>query len=155
MTTLCNQNRSRYPIGGRFLGLLGIGALVCASMLTLAPQSLAQMVIKGAEHVETVTPYVTERALRDLPKAKAWQPGVPIREIPKRVYPRRQKDAVPPPPAAPQRDPMLDRQEHRTDLPVNPQTATLAASNYRESGFVRWHLAEVLDLCELSLLRDA
>ncbi|MCH7923324.1 MAG: S8 family serine peptidase [Nitrospinae bacterium] len=34
-----NQNRSRYPGGRSFLGFLGVGALVCASMLMVAAQS--------------------------------------------------------------------------------------------------------------------
>ena len=42
---------------------------------------------KRAEQGATVTPRVTERARRDLPKAKAWQQGDPIREI-LWLYPR-------------------------------------------------------------------
>ena len=48
------------------------------------------VVIKGAEHVAMSTPGVTERARRDLPKAKAWQQGDTIHEVPW-LYPRLQE----------------------------------------------------------------
>jgi hypothetical protein len=39
-------------------------------------------VIKGAEVSEPVTPKVFDGDLRDLPRAKAWAPGDPVREVP-------------------------------------------------------------------------
>jgi hypothetical protein len=37
---------------------------------------------------EPVQPHVINQDLRELPKAKEWEPGDPVYEIPKRVYPR-------------------------------------------------------------------
>ena len=121
------QGPKRFQQIGLLVVLLVASALVAASVAAQGTAGNAvmaneisspstPMVIKGAEHVATVTPRVTERALRDLPKAKAWQQGDPIREIPRRVYPRSPKEGTPPRLIAPRRDPLLDREESAPEV---------------------------------------
>lgn len=45
---------------------------------------------QGAEAYGPVTPYLTQ-PLSTLPQQRAWQPGDPVREIPRRIYPDRAK----------------------------------------------------------------
>ncbi|MDA2911626.1 DUF11 domain-containing protein [Nitrospiraceae bacterium AH_259_D15_M11_P09] len=68
------------------------------------------VVIRGAFQSEPVMPGVFDGDLRYMPKAKAWKPGDPIREIPRRVYPRPGDDTPEgylPAPTQPTRDPLL------------------------------------------------
>ncbi len=69
------------------------------------------MVIKGATQSEPVTPHVFEGDVRDLPKAKRWEPGDPVREVPRRVYPRPQPEGIPPRPSGPWGEPRLELKE--------------------------------------------
>ena len=73
----------------------------------LAAQDDQPPVIRGGELVEIVTPYVFTGDLRALPKALAWQPGDPIKEIPRRHYDRVPVEPAPRPNGF---DPLLDVQ---------------------------------------------
>src|SRR5499433_4272465 len=42
------------------------------------------LVIRGAEQSKAVTPRVSDADLRSLPRPSGWQPGDPVREVPKR-----------------------------------------------------------------------
>ena len=42
-----------------------------------------------------VTPFVFDGDLRDLPRPEQWKPGDPVKEIPRRIYPK-PGTAVPP-----------------------------------------------------------
>ena len=83
----------------------------------LAPTAAAQgqgdpPVIRGAEVLETVVPFVVEVDLRNLQRIPGWKPGDPIKEIPRRFYPRG-NEGSPQQPANPTgitRDPLLDAQ---------------------------------------------
>ncbi|MDH3966960.1 MAG: VCBS repeat-containing protein [Rhodospirillales bacterium] len=101
------------------------GAITAAATLAIAgiwstttpaagqsPGSSEPIVIRGAVASGPVTPDVFDGDLRDLPKAKAWKSGDPIREIPRRVYPRRRKDGKGPQPSSPRIDPLLELQEN-------------------------------------------
>ncbi len=69
-------------------------------------------VVRGAEVVETVVPFRVDVDLRDLPRVPAWRPGDPIKEIPRRFYPRGDEGGPREPvnPTGTTRDPLLDRQ---------------------------------------------
>jgi hypothetical protein len=63
---------------------------------------------------QSVTPGAFHGDLRDLPKMKGWQPGAPIREVP-RMVPQPPRESAPPGTAVqsqgPQDDPLLQLQE--------------------------------------------
>jgi hypothetical protein len=70
-------------------------------------------VIKGAEVSEPSIPTVFNGDLRDLPKAPDWRPGDPVKEIPKRTYPRKPAGAGERTPItvfSTEQDPLLDLQ---------------------------------------------
>jgi hypothetical protein len=100
--------------------------LVLAAVTTLVvlstPPATAQSdppVRRGAETVDIVTPTVFEGDLRDLPLAPAWRPGDPIKEIPRRTYPRPGMVSGPPVnPTGITRDPLLDQQERVMQAPT-------------------------------------
>jgi len=54
-----------------------------------------------------VTPFVVDVDLRDLPAPPEWQPGMPVREVPRREF---HPPAIVPPEPEPQRDPLMDLQ---------------------------------------------
>jgi hypothetical protein len=56
-----------------------------------------------------VTPHVVNVDLRTLPSPAPWKPGDPVREVPRRTYPRPESQT--PGPARPVRDPLLALQE--------------------------------------------
>jgi hypothetical protein len=56
------------------------------------PQSEPDM-INGAESFGPFSPHVFEGDLRNLPRAQEWHPGDPVKEVPKRTYPRGTDDA--------------------------------------------------------------
>lgn len=101
---------------------LALTLLACWSMATtLAPRAMAQSgssssaprVHQGVEVGSPVRPYVFTGDLRQLPSVRAWQPGDPIKEIPRRSYPRGggPRDGTVPTQRAPQLDPLLGLQE--------------------------------------------
>jgi subtilisin-like proprotein convertase family protein len=63
---------------------------VAALLLLFASIALAddgrKVIARGAEVYGPVTPHLTQRA-SELPPSRAWQPGDPIREVPRRIYP--------------------------------------------------------------------
>jgi hypothetical protein len=61
---------------------------VAAAPVIADPPTPKRLVIKGAERSAPVTPLLFEGDLRDLPRPSKWKPGDPIKEIPKRFYPR-------------------------------------------------------------------
>ncbi|MDH3404462.1 MAG: hypothetical protein OEP45_12645, partial [Acidobacteriota bacterium] len=74
---------------------------------------------RGAETVEIVTPTVFTGDLRELPTARAWRPGDPIKEIPRRSYPRAERVSGPPRnPTGITRDPLLGLQERAPQAPT-------------------------------------
>ena len=82
--------------------------------------------IRGAEQSEPVTPGLFERDLRDLPLMRAWQPGDPIREVPRVT---RQPQRVPAQPKPLSRDPLL---EFQTSAPrgVEPRVFSTPDRNF-------------------------
>lgn len=96
--------------------ILAVGAMLVL-LSGFAPSAAAQgqgdpPVIRGAEVVETVVPFAVDVDLRNLPRAPGWRPGDPIKEIPRRFYPRG-NEGDPHQPANPTgvtRDPLLDAQ---------------------------------------------
>ena len=63
-----------------------LAALAFAS--TLAPTSAAsddEVVLRGAQSSPSVKPQKIDVDLRDLPLAREWEPGDPIKEIPRRT----------------------------------------------------------------------
>ncbi len=92
---------------------LALPFLPLVLLLGLTSSGLAQdsgkpRVYRGADTSELVVPYVFEGDLRQLPKAAEWRPGDPIKEIPRRTYPRPgAQNQAPPPPRV---DPLLEVQ---------------------------------------------
>ena len=86
---------------------------IAPALVLLATPSFGQAgneidppVIRGAEAGPVTVPFVFEGSVRDVPESRAWQPGDPIHEIPK----RRKPPAFVPGPIEGKRDPLLDRQ---------------------------------------------
>ena len=84
-----------------------------------------RQVLRGAQVYGPFTPTVVRVDLRDLAKARPWQPGDPIREI----LPRRYHASIPhllPPahPVASSRDPLLDLQALAVPRTVDPLFGT-------------------------------
>ena len=57
-----------------------------------------------------VTPRVIDVDLRDLPQVEPWMPGDPIKEIPRRHYPRPGGDTFEPAPRGYGLDPLVEKQ---------------------------------------------
>jgi hypothetical protein len=105
--------RSSARIRGRRHASLCIGSALGCALLLGGPGGLAaaeRQVLKGATRSAPVVPQVREVDLRDLPIAHEWEPGDPIKEIP-----RRHATPRPAPPArggaARGADPLLQVQE--------------------------------------------
>ncbi|MCP4661340.1 MAG: hypothetical protein GY856_38545, partial [bacterium] len=98
---------------------LHAGLLALAMALVLVAPAVAQSpdnplggpsqstVVRGAELVDRISPFIFDGDLRTLPKAPSWRPGDPIKEIPRHHY--REATDVRPPEA--RVDPLLRRQE--------------------------------------------
>ncbi len=125
-------------------GLMG-AAPVCLILLAHNTSDLAYaearsagpVVIRGASEIGLVTPYVYDGDLRDLPRAKAWKRGDPVREVPRRVYPRGKAlspGGVRSQPAQPSRDPLLDLQE-RAPQDLADRAFTTPNLNFQGTGF--------------------
>jgi len=69
---------------------------------------------------DPVGPGVYEGDVRESPPARRWEKGQPIREVPKRVYPRPKPATAPEPSPA---DPLLEPQS-RTDAGKSPRAFT-------------------------------
>ncbi len=90
-------------------------------------------VYRGAEVSEVSVPYVFEGDLRDLPKAGDWQPGDPIKEIPRLRHGAALKDAVAGKPTGEQ-DPLLARQAAAA-IDGSQKTFTTPDLNINGQGF--------------------
>ncbi len=110
--TRCDHSSSRQLLSRLLLCLLWALVLVPGSAAGDDPPKQ----VFGAEVSETIFPYVFEGDLRDLPLAAEWQPGDPIKEIPRRHYFRPGEDRVVPP-RAPQIDPLLEKQANVPKAP--------------------------------------
>ena len=87
-----------------------VTALALAATLAVPAATHASspsQTVRGADATPAVVPFVFEGDLRDLPRTRAWQPGDPIKEIPR----RRQTPAFRPEKVEGQRDPLLDAQD--------------------------------------------
>ncbi len=74
-----------------------------AQVLSAGPGMAASF--QGPVVSEPVTPHVVNIDVRTLPTVKAWKPGDPVLEIPRRVYPRSKLEGdSPAPPARPSQD---------------------------------------------------
>jgi hypothetical protein len=105
--------------GFRFRRLAsGVGALFVAGLPTAAGTAAAEVAVqRGPEVSAPVQAWVFKGDLRDLPKAPEWQPGDPIKEIPRRST----KVPAPVPPTPPMADPLLARQAAaRTPTVIGP-----------------------------------
>ena len=81
--------------------LLLLALLVAVPLVQADPA--APQVVRGAAHSEKIKPVRLDVDLRTLPKPKAWRPGDPVKEVPR----RRTRPAQPVPDAVPQLDPLL------------------------------------------------
>jgi hypothetical protein len=99
----------------RVLPLIVFGA--AASAAAAAPQAVKEdaTVQRGAQVGRPMRPVSLDVDLRDLPLAPEWQPGDPVKEIPRRAYP---PEYTPPSVTRRIADPLLDRQ------PFPPEPAT-------------------------------
>lgn len=78
--------RSGWGAGG-WVGLLVV--LAGLPELGLAQGRVVEpVVVRGAELVQISTPFAIQTDLRRMPRALEWRVGEPIREIPRRYYPR-------------------------------------------------------------------
>ena len=62
-------------------------ALMAAAPVVAQDAAEERPVVRGAENSAPVTPFVFDGDVRDLPAPLHWQPGDPIKEIPRRFYP--------------------------------------------------------------------
>lgn len=67
---------------------------------------------------EPVTPQVVDVDIRTLPIVEPWEPGDPVREFPKRVYPRPGQETEAAQPVPPSTDPLLSLQENTPQGPA-------------------------------------
>ena len=79
MRTRWNQIRSRYPVGGRCLAVLSVGALACAGVLTLAAQALAQ---SGMGPEQGFSSGGQRTTLESVPETVTQKLRVPPQEVP-------------------------------------------------------------------------
>jgi len=92
-------------------------------MLSLVPASIAgsgmaqgpgsgDVVVLGPTISEPVVPHIIDVDLRTLPEVEPWRPGDPVREVPRRSYPRREAGSgLPSDPDTPSGDALLALQE--------------------------------------------
>ncbi|MCP3960537.1 MAG: hypothetical protein GY719_22065 [bacterium] len=108
-------------------------AVVALCFALVAPAVFAQdekpTVIRG-ELIDIVTPDIADFDLRDLPAARAWQPGDAIKEIPRRHYSLPEFQAAP---QEPRRDPLLDQQ--RRARPADLRAAQSEQGRFPGQGF--------------------
>ena len=102
------------PASGSSHPWLGLAVTVAAALVIAAAAALPARA--GQEDGEAttpvvvsppVTPYVVDVDLRDLPSPPEWQPGMPVREVPRREF---HPPAIIPPEPGPHGDPLADLQ---------------------------------------------
>ncbi|MEE9296170.1 MAG: hypothetical protein V3W34_14585 [Phycisphaerae bacterium] len=81
---------------------------------------------------EPVVPHVFIGDLRDLPKAKPWQPGDPIVKRPRRITNPAALTRTVPQPSEPRPDPLCFRQE---SAPLGPPTVLVTGLNFEGQSF--------------------
>ena len=114
----------------RWLALLTIPFCLVASMAFAADNG--RVVLTNPEVGPPVTPYSFDGDVRDLPAAPEWKPGDPIKEVPRRFYPR-PGQALPVSNGAPGPDPLAELQE-RTALREN-RAFTTPTRSFAGSGY--------------------
>jgi hypothetical protein len=98
-----------------------VGALLLSSGLVVHADAPDGLHMRGAQVVGgPVTPVIVNIDVRDLPAAQRWQPGDPVKEIPRRFFPP--KDGVPGFYEA-NPDPLVDLQS-RTEMGSNEAFTT-------------------------------
>lgn len=120
---------------GRLSYRLGCAFLAAAiwephALFAQAPPS-QPAVQRGAQLVEVSTPFVYKADLRRLPRAMEWRSGEPIREIPRRYYPRPGDVLEKETPRSPQQsaDPLL-RIQREGPVARNIRTFSTPARNF-------------------------
>jgi hypothetical protein len=86
-------SRSKKTVSPSPVLLLGAVALLAASWAVADDPPEKPLVVR-AERSAPVTPFIFDGDVRDLPAPIKWQPGDPVTEIPRRLYPN--PDFVPP-----------------------------------------------------------
>jgi hypothetical protein len=104
-------------VKGRFAAVAFLVA-VQAWPVTAAEQEKAT-VVKGAQASAPVRPVALDVDLRDLPVVREWQSGDPIKEVPRRAYPR-PGQVLPPASQDTPPDPLLALQEEAGDTGFAP-----------------------------------
>ncbi len=132
--TIPKRMRSRWEAAGwvaLLVVLAGQPELVLAQSRTAEP-----VVVRGARLVEISTPFAIKTDLRRMPRALEWRVGEPIREIPRRFYPRPgdmlNRDTPRSPGQGP--DALLETQERAPRAP-NLRTFSAALRNFDGHGF--------------------
>lgn len=134
MNVMFNTDRGGSPARYKcrvFVSVLAVAILgSLASGLLAADQDGAPVVVKGAQFIEPVPPRTIMVDLRDLPKPKPWQPGDPVRDVPRR---HRHKPAKFPRPE-PRIDPLLALQEEATTR-LKQKAFTTPLLNFQGQGY--------------------
>jgi len=113
--------------------ILALALLAIFSTAGMTAEEEQPQVIRGAERSAPVTPFVFDGDLRNLPAPVQWQPGDPVREIPRRHYPDPTSGNLPAEAVEFGPDPLLAIQEA---APVNASRAFSAPSrNFAGLGY--------------------
>ena len=108
-----------------------IVVVVASAPLGAKQDRTERTVVRGAEMSAPVTPFIFDGDLRDLPRPPKWKPGDPIKEIPRRVYPK--PGTFVPPDYEPGIDPLLQRQLDAQQL--SSRSFTAPTRNFAGQGY--------------------
>ncbi len=106
--------------------LLAPLALVTAGP-ALAEEARERITLRGAQVIDVSVPTVFDGDLRELPKVPLWQPGDPIKEIPRRHH---HPPRIVPEPAEPQIDPLLEVQARAPQRGTDPPLLNFAGQGF-------------------------